>query len=257
MDPYLERHWLDVHASLVYLAKVAVQAQLSDDLVARSEERLVVEDSAGRARSQHPDVRVVEHGHGDDPTRPAGNVAVAEPLILEMENEPIRQGFVEIIDASSGGRVVTVIEFLSPTNKLAGEGRAKYKRKQDECVAGGVNLVEIDLTRQGERELLVSQWQLPTEYRTTYMASVFRATWKPLGRKEAYRIPLRERLPAIRVPLREKDTDIVLDLQALLDQAYASGRYGRTTDYAAPCDPRLDGADAAWADELLKGAGLR
>ena len=255
MDPYLERHWLDVHASLVYLAKVAVQSQLSDDLVARSEERLIVEDPGGCPRSQHPDVRVVQHGHTGDPTRPEGGVAVAEPLILDIEDEPIRQGNIEIIDASSGGRVVTVIEFLSPTNKLPGDGRAKYTRKQDECVAARVNLVEIDLTRAGERNILVSPWQLPAEYRTTYLACVFRATWQQYGRKEIYRMPLRERLPAMRVPLRVKDVDIVLDLQALVVQAYESGRYDRTTDYSADCEPPLDAADAAWAAGLLRGAG--
>lgn len=25
MDPYLEMHWLDVHSSLIYLAKVAIE----------------------------------------------------------------------------------------------------------------------------------------------------------------------------------------------------------------------------------------
>jgi hypothetical protein len=51
-----------------------------------------------------------------------------------------------------------------------------------------VNLVEIDLTRDGNRALLVPVLELPAEKRTTYLACVFRAAWKKYGRKEAYPI---------------------------------------------------------------------
>ena len=36
MDPYLEAHWLDVHGSVIHLAKAALQPQLEDNLVAHS-----------------------------------------------------------------------------------------------------------------------------------------------------------------------------------------------------------------------------
>lgn len=43
MDPYLERHWRDVHATLVVLSRGMLQPQLGAGLRARIEERLVVE----------------------------------------------------------------------------------------------------------------------------------------------------------------------------------------------------------------------
>jgi hypothetical protein len=61
----------------------------------------------------------------------------------------------------------------------------------------------------------------------------------------------------IRIPLRADDSDIVLDLQELIDQAYESGRYDRTIDYTIPPLPDLDPDDAEWADQLLKAAGKR
>ncbi|GAF93704.1 unnamed protein product, partial [marine sediment metagenome] len=61
--------------------------------------------------------------------------------------EPISQGYIEIIDAGSGNRVITVIEFLSPSNKAPGEGQYLYLQKRWEAKAAGVSLVEIDLTR--------------------------------------------------------------------------------------------------------------
>jgi len=43
MDPYLEASWRDVHATLIVYFKDHLQPQLSGDLRARVEERLVVE----------------------------------------------------------------------------------------------------------------------------------------------------------------------------------------------------------------------
>lgn len=77
------------------------------------------------------------------------------------------------------------------------------------------------------------------------------------SRAELYPLALRDRLPAIRIPLRPTDADAVLDLQSLIDAAYDSSRYDRTTDYRKPCEPPLEGDEAAWADELLKSAGRR
>ena len=131
--------------------------------------------------------------------RMSNGIAVAEPLVVHLEqDEPVRQGFIEIIDIKSGRRVVTVIEVLSPSNKLAGPGRELYVKKQEELRAGGVNLVELDLLRTGSRVLSVPFDRLPEGHRTPYAACVRRG-WKPFE-VEFYRIPLRERLPAIAHP---------------------------------------------------------
>jgi len=257
MDPYLEPHWLDVHGSLIYLTKVALQRQLGDDLVARGEERLIVERPDFKPRSRYSDVRVVEHGHFGSPVTAPSGVAVAEPLIFDLVTEPISQRFIEIRDATTGGRVITVIEFVSPSNKQPGDGRVQYRRKQNECIDARVNLVEIDLTREGQRELLVTELELPPDYLTPFLACVFRATWQKVGRKEVYRIPLTERLPAIRIPLRAEDPDAIRDLQSVIDDAYESGRYDRTINYALPATPPLSDEDARWADQLLRADGRR
>jgi hypothetical protein len=179
---------------------------------------------------------------------------VAEPVILQVENEPLIQRYIEIVDAASGNRVVTVIEFLSPTNKIPGEGQNLYLRKQREVVDARVNLVEIDLTRTGERNLALPPNYIPPEYRTTYQICVRRAT-NPFS-AEVYMAPLSERLPGIRIPLRATDRDIALDLQALIDQCYKNGRYD-DIDYKAELVPPLAEADAQWMDKRLKEKGIR
>ena len=254
MDPYLERQWRDVHARLVLGACNAIQPQLGTDIRARVDERLVVESPFEARRAIHPDVRVFEWGAPGLPVEPAGGVAVAEPLVVSIEAEPVVQRFVQIIDVASGGRVVTVIEFLSPTNKVPGDGQAKYRKKQQECLDADVNLVEIDLTRAGERELLYPVVNLPPAYQTAYLACVYRGFG--FHRCEFYRMPLRDRLPAIRIPLRPTDPDVVLDILRLVEQAYTDGRYD-DIDYRDVCRPPLDPDDAGWVDELLRAASRR
>src|SRR4029077_3542413 len=106
---------------------------------------------------------------------------------------------------------------------------------------------EIDLLRAGAHVLQVPLTQYPASHPTPYKVCVHRG-WK--ARAEIYRVPLRERLPAIRVPLRETDADVVLDLQALIAQVYRHGRYD-DIDYTVAPVPPLEPEDANWADEVL------
>lgn len=256
MDPYLEQHWGDVHHNLITYARDRLQAALPDDLRARVEGRVVVASVPGEGRSIYPDIRIIERGRGPSIPRAAeaGVAVAAEPLVIYMDDEPYVQGYIEIIDARSGNRVITVIEVLSPANKESGQGQDKFLQKQYELKRAGVSSVEIDLLRAGQRVLTVPPTRIPHSHRTTYQACVRRG-WRPTA-AEVYPVPLRSPLPTIRIPLREPDEDARLDLQGLLDQCYVNGRYD-DIDYTVDPIPPLDPEDAAWADQLLRDKGLR
>ena len=259
MDPYLEAHWRDVHPRLVTYACDALQPRLPPDLRARMEERVFIEASDSDGRGVYPDVRVVEKVRAATTGLPVGGpaaagVAVAEPLVIHIADEPASQGYIEVVDVGSGGRVVTVIEVVSLANKRPGEGQDLYLQKQRDRRQARVSLVEIDLLRAGRRILAVPPARVPPSHRTPYAVCVSRAQ-RP-GTFELYRAPLREPLPAIAVPLRDGDPDAPLDLQALIDRSYENGRYD-DIDYGREPDPPLDPEDAAWTAELLKAKGLR
>ena len=254
MDPYLEVHWRDVHHSFLTYARDELQERLPDDLRARLEERIYVGPELGEGRGIYPDVHVVEHpGRGGGATQAAG-IEVAEPLLIHGEIEPATEGFIEIIDAASGNRVVTAIELLSHSNKWAGEGQEQYRKKQREYLRGGVSLVEIDLLRAGNYVLAVPLARIPASHRTTYRVCVTRG-WKP-HTHEIYRAALREPLPAIRIPLRPTDADVPLNLQTLIERRYRHGRYD-DINYRVDPHPPLGPEDAAWAADLLASTGLR
>ncbi len=250
MDPYLERYWGDIHHSLVQYVRDQIQEQLPSNLRARVEERIFLESDEGWSRNVYPDVRIFQRP-GTETTRAreesVGNIAVAEPLILQMRNDPITEGYIEIRDGESGNKVITVIEVLSPANKAGGNGTMEYLQKQHEVLSGKISLVEIDLLRKG-RHITAVPWEfVPEPQRSLFHVCVKRG-WR-YKEVEFYCIGLRDRLSTVAIPLRPQDQDVRLDLQALIDQAYRMGRYG-DIDYTKPLDPPLEPADAAWAAAL-------
>lgn len=257
MDPYLEAHWRDIHASLIIYTRDALQGVLPSSLRARVEERVLLETPKGLGdHPLFPDVRVVEYtsNRGVETQRTVG-VAVAEPLLVESEPEPFTETFIEIIDRESGNHVVTVIEFLSPSNKSPGPNRELYLRKQREVCSSDTNLVEIDLNRFGPHTLAFPLEHIKPQGRTSYMACVRRATRRAWA--EVYPMPLWARLPAVKIPLRPDDADVALDLQELVELCYQNGAYEGTLNYAVDPDPPLFGAEEEWADDWMHDKGLR
>jgi hypothetical protein len=260
MDPFLERQWRDVHGSLIIYARDSLNNQLKPPLRARSEERVFVETDEDEIQPRHPDVYVIEHPQPSKivqgaPSATAMAVSEVQPIVIRFDDEPVTERFLEIVDAQSGERVVTAIEFLSPTNKRRGAGQDLYLAKRREYWSTGANLVDIDLTRGGSRGQIVSARKIPPAHRrATYFASIRRAS--KANELQFYPIPLSARLPVIDVPLRPGDGDVQLDLQALVDRAWRNGP-GDTLDYTSPLDPPLSPAEAEFAEQVLKAAGKR
>ena len=253
MDPYLEQHWGDVHASLAVYIRDLLQPEMPPDLRVRIEEYIAVEDvDSQEGRRYVPDVRVVEREAGRALAAATGSAAVIadEPWIVY--SEPQTQREIRIVEGKDGGRLVTVIEVLSLTNKSS--GRKDYRRKQQELLAAGVNLVEIDLLRGGSWAITASPELIRDEYTGPYRICVTRGAES--RSHELYRASYASRLPRIRIPLRPTDNDVVLDVQAALELAYTNGGYA-DLDYRQEPDPPFLPEERAWADRLLREQGRR
>jgi hypothetical protein len=252
MNPFFEQRWRDAHARLLVHLCETIQERLPTDLVAATEEDVVAIGGGESARTFRPDVQVRDPwpGSSSDDWRLAEEATAPAPIHVFMDDEVER--WIEIRD--DVGRLITVLELLSPGNKLESRQRDRYDAKRSMFIGGGANLVEIDLVRQGSP-------LFPERIRATlgqagacYGVCVFRAS-QPNGR-EVYPIRLRERLPAIRIPLRPTDDDVLLDLQPLIDQCHERGRY-HLLDYRRDLDPPLASDDAQRVTDLLREAGLR
>ncbi len=250
MDPFLERHWQDVHSRFMVYASTQLNRQLPEDLLARVEESLAVETDDGRTRVVYPDISVAEltTSFAGLQSETAG-VAIADPFEVPLPIEAPPQRRLEIIDSGSGNRIVTVIELLSPVNKTMPVGRAVYRKKQSEYIQGMVNLVEIDLLRCGEFVMAMPEEEWPLIHQAPYKICIRRVNrpWVAAG----IGIPLQDKLPNIAIPLRNQDRDVVLELQPIIDACYRDGRY-HTIDYSRALNPPLSAEELKWAESLIR-----
>jgi hypothetical protein len=198
--------------------------------------------------------RVFPQGSGTGGTAvAAAALEVDEPVVYELSAEEIRVPYVQIIEPAAGNCLITVIEVLSPDNKLPGPGRKKYLKKRRELRASRAHLVEIDLLRDGKSMFGLPQVQLDRLQPWRYMAGVTR--WP--NRQEVYPIALEKPLPRVRIPLGAGDADVRLDLQAVFTRCWQEGPYPELLAYDGPPPGELTAEELAWCQERLAQAGLR
>lgn len=260
MDPWLQRFWGNVHNKLCTYVSDSLNDQLAPGLVAVTEQRVFIENDVEPGRYVCPDVHLVERPWSDQGggggTATAAAATSDEPTVVEVEAGPVKQPYIEIVDANSGGTVVTVIEVVSPSNRRLGEGRDQYLKKQAEVAASSANLVEVDLIRGHRGVTLAWKHSVSIALEAPYHACARRASRRTAI--EVYPIPSRRRLPSIRIPLRAGEADVRIDLQTVMDDAYRRGRMAELIDYARPPEPPLDEPDLTWAAEQIaawRGSG--
>jgi Protein of unknown function (DUF4058) len=241
MDPYVERPeiWPDFHDSLIVAIRGALNPLLRPRYAALSRDRLYVIDSQ---RPVYPDVGFVELSQ----TRASGRTATLEvdaPAIFDLSPEEVREPYIEIIEPAAGNRIVTSIEVLSPTNKTIGDGRDSYLKKRSELWAADVNLVEIDLLRDGEPTIWVSPRRLDTLRPWHYVIAVSR---RERHKQEVYARPLKRPLPKVSIPLAAEDKDVILDLQAAFTRCWDEGAYPELLRYRESPPGTLSADDLAW-----------
>ncbi len=248
MDPYLEAQgrWADLRSTFIHIARNAIVARLPAEYVATIEERLyLVEVPGGQGPHFLPDVSITRVGPIPSPGRatPVG-VATLEPVVVPFRlasRGEVRERRIEI-RRQPGWEVVTVIEVLSPTNKV-GDGRSKYLEKRLDLLGQLIHLVELDLLLNGAR--MPMGGPLPPG---DYFATVACAENRPLC--DVYGWTIRRNLPTIPIPLKSPDADVPLDLAAVFATAYEQGQFAKLVDYAAPLPFPLEPDDRSWAEGL-------
>ncbi len=175
------------------------------------------------------------------------------PLFTSVLRETHEEEGIEV-RARTDGRLVALVEGVSPANRTTPAGRAAYLEARRQAQLQRAAVVEIDLVTQGKPLLGYSRDGLPA---FDHAVTVTRATAP--DRYEIYTATLRKRLPKFKLPLAADDRDALVDLQSVLARAYDQGGFAARVDYAAPppADVPLSDADRAWADDLLRHQNLR
>ena len=174
-----------------------------------------------------------------------------QALFTSIVREEHKESFIEVRQRSDG-RLITLLEAISPANKITSEGRRLYLDRRAEVKKMNANIVEIDLVLQGQTLIDYAKDATPT---WDYAVIVTRRTHP--DRYEIYSATLTKPLPRFRVPLASDDRDTVLDLQAAVSRAYDQGDFGKGIDYTRDPATRLSDENRRWLNERLKEEKLR
>src|SRR5262245_14265488 len=256
MDPYLEAPWIwpDVHLNLISECQARLNPVLRPRYICRVELRVYISDDEDPGRKALvPDLRVESDPKrkGAKKTRVQPARVGAEPLLIPtLMDEEVEEAFLKIIHVESE-ELVTLIEVLSPTNKIKGSvGRRSFMAKRHEVMNTGVHWVEIDLLRDGSASVTDPPLR-PSDYRILISRADKRM------RTFFWPVSVRQPLPVIPIPLRGKDPEVPLDLGAVFRSVYDRAAYDVSVDYRKPPQPPLEGDDAKWAKEQLRGHGRK
>ena len=263
MDPYLEARglWEGFHNHLIEAIYRAIAPALPQGYTIDTPVRSYVVLMESEGKKEHlakSDVTITEAATAKKPRKKKAGVTVAEPdetpdsvPMQAFIAEEFEETFVEIYAELEERVLVTCIEVLSPSNKRPGtEGWLQYQRKRQAMLLGRANFIEIDLLRGGDKHSMLTPWP-----DSPYTLLVSRASQAPYCR--VWLGHFLRRLPVIPVPLLSPDPDLSLDLQPLIDDIYALGRYDQRIDYSRPLSPALSEVEAARVGDLLKDRAPR
>ena len=174
-------------------------------------------------------------------------------LFTSIVREEHTEEYIEVRNRADG-KLVTLVEVVSPSNKTTTAGRNSYLEKRRDALQQRAGIVEVDLVLQGKPTLTYSRDGLP-EY--DYAVTVTRSTAP--DRYEIYTSTLQKRLPKFKVPLAPDDRDALMDLQSAFARAYDLGNFAAEIDYkSAPhADVPLTESHTSYLDLTLKTQKLR
>jgi hypothetical protein len=177
--------------------------------------------------------------------------SVEQALFTSVIREEHIEEFIEIRQRSDG-KLVTLIEVVSPANKTTIVGREAFLKKRNECRVGGNSFVDIDLVLQGQPMIEHSREGLPA---WEYAITVTRATQPE--RPDTLTASLQKRLPRFRLPLAPDDRDTVIDLQENFARCYDQGDFAAKIEYSRDPAVPLSEENRKWLHEFLKQQKLR
>lgn len=251
MDPYLEQPdlWQNVHNSLIVALRDDLAPRLRPRYFVAIEERTYQGLASSLTFAGRPDVAALR-AREPAPRYQAGQAAGATLVTVELPlPDIVRETYLEV-RARDMDRMVTVVEILSPSNKLPGEGRELYERKRLKVLGSLTNLVEIDLLRAGPPMTMAGNGR-----DASYRILISRSLARPQA--DLLIFGVRDPIPDFPLPLQPGEEEPLVELNRLLHELYDRAGYDLRIDYRAEPEPPLEEEDAAWADVLLRQAGLR
>ena len=245
MDPYLEHHalWPDVHNRLIASIADFIAPEVAPNYYVRLESRAYIVGIESNQYLGRPDVAIASP-IGLLPTRGHLPSTFGEGVVeieLPFEDE-VNHFYLELRSVQTH-ELITMIEVLSPVNKIDARGRKDYERKRYDAMMSLTNYIEIDLLRAGRP--MPSTPQVASDYRI-----MVKRGWT---RRKAYlhTFNLQSPIPDIPLPLQKGEDEPTVPLNQIFHDMYRRARFDLQVDYSQPAVPSLTDPQQAWAEEQI------
>jgi len=216
--------WAYFHKDWLLQMRALLRPQLPPEyfVFVESEAILVAPDSAQVPKAILPDVALArpDRDRATESSRRSGR-GTAALVELEESCELLSQ-YTLLIRHAPENRVVAALELVSPSNKGVGNrlDREKYLRKRAAFLESGVNLLEIDALRKGERVLPASLASLAGYERLAWTA------FHDDGRRRLRGWGWNQQDPLPVIPWAvEQSVEALVDLQQAIDDACQFNRW--------------------------------
>jgi hypothetical protein len=254
MDPWLEHPaiWMDVHNSLISAIRDELSPRVAPKYYLGLEQRAYTLDPGELVFVGRPDIAVARPAAGETAYEVEDELEPAAVGVLDVDvvvNDELQEWFLEIHDVETG-ILVTVLEILSPFNKIHTEGRADYIKKRMRVLQSRTSLVEIDLLRAGKPMPLARK-----PPRSHYRILMSRAWTRP--RAKLFPFNVRDSIPEVPIPLLREDDEPTLDLGAVLHALYDRARFDLRLTYSKPPVPSLSKGATDWARSIIESMSRR
>lgn len=248
MNPYLENEgaFHDFHENVIPVLRELLVPQVRPDYIVKLDQDIYLTEPSGEERRflGRFDVFLAERVRGVSAKEGTAVLPSPAQVLWSPAVDEQKHTYLEIRDRNDR-TLITVIEVLSPTNKV--RHRDAFPAKRTRYHESAVPYVEIDLLR-GFGPRLPWEDMPPCDY----YALVSR--WQDRPAAGVWPIRLRDALPVIAVPLRPEHEPARLDLKAALDRVYDAAGYADYI-YSHRPEPPLSEEDEAWAKGILSESG--
>lgn len=245
VDPFIEYdNWPGFHLLLCGELIRQLNRRLPPGFVCRGEVNFGLSVGQEGALGVRPDAAI--HASPDSRSVAEKSSTIYSPatssaVLTELQD---KHRFLQVLEQATG-RVVAIIEILSPSNKV-GDGLIRYLRKRQHYIQTGLSLLEIDIVRQGHRhyeELL----DYPDTPYAVFTYDAYDTTCR------IWSVGLSDKLPV--VPLRlAAGAEVAVDVQVAVEEAWQAGGYAQT--FAAyevrQIGDGLDEVERRWLQEMLE-----
>lgn len=215
--------WKAFHNLFLGECYKAIQARLINTAyIADLEDTLKIQQLGEVFQRYYPDLLISTKDFSDVPdtnrsTAPQGITMTIPDVLTFVDNEPEPM---MLVISKTGGDPITVIELLSPSNKLPFRDYYHYRNKREMILAAGIAFVEFDFIHNQSPTLRYADYSKSEKGAFPFHVTVLIPTPNiEIGMAQAFHFGIFDSLPTVSIPLLNSDV-VTLDLDAIYQKLF-------------------------------------